>query len=280
MLGKVDCGKVMDADDGVCAFALSDPTDALTVAWRDDNMAATQNPKPKCQGHCNFGVSLVTDYLDEDSQKIKQKKIRAYRGITLLSLVERHDPQMQWDSSHPDKATKSGRTVIYEWGITPVDIVGTVDSSNLCWSDMKDASDIGTSVVSSETVVNAKGVKFNPFPLYTKVTTSYPSPVMAYLAAVGGIAATLGGNVRHRPHRAPRVAEAQGRHRGWTEEERSRGERRVMSHPTQNFAFPPVRALCYRVILPACYLRTQSVTSNKNLRIVMSWQKKLTPLGF
>jgi len=191
--GKVDCGKVMDADDGVCAFALSDPTDALTVAWRDDNMASNQNPKPKCQGHCNFGVSLVTDYLDEDSQKIKQKKIRVYRGITLLSLVERHDPQMQWDSSHPDKATKSGRTVIYEWGITPVDIVGTVDSSNLCWSDMKDASDIGTSVVSSETVVNAKGVKFNPFPLYTKVTTSYPSPVMAYLAAVGGIAATLGG---------------------------------------------------------------------------------------
>ena len=138
-------------------------------------------------------MSLVTDYLDEDSGKIKQKKIRAYRGITLLSLVERHDPQMQWDSSHPDKATKSGRTVIYEWGITPVDIVGTVDSSNLCWSDMKDASDIGTSVVNSETVVNAKGVKFNPFPLYTKVTTSYPSPVMAYLAAVGGIAATLGG---------------------------------------------------------------------------------------
>ena len=191
--GKVDCGKVMDADDGVCAFALSDPTDALTVAWRDDNMAATQNPKPKCQGHCNFGVSLVTDYLDEDSQKIKQKKIRVYRGITLLSLVERHDPQMQWDSSHPEKATKSGRTVIYEWGITPVDIVGTVDSSNLCWSDMKDASKIGTSIVASETVVNAKGVKFNPFPLYTKVTTSYPSPVMAYLAAVGGIAATLGG---------------------------------------------------------------------------------------
>ena len=191
--GKVDCGKVMDADDGVCAFALSDPTDALTVAWRDDNMAATQNPKPKCQGHCNFGVSLVTDYLDEDSQKIKQKKIRVYRGITLLSLVERHDPQMQWDSSHPDKATKSGRTVIYEWGITPVDIVDTVDSSNLCWSDMKDASDIKTSIVNSEEVVNAKGVKFNPFPLYTKVTTSYPSPVMAYLAAVGGIAATLGG---------------------------------------------------------------------------------------
>ena len=53
--------------------------------------------------------------------------------------------------------------------------------------------DIKTSIVNSETVVNAKGVKFNPFPLYTKVTTSYPSPVMAYLAAVGGIAATLGG---------------------------------------------------------------------------------------
>ena len=41
--------------------------------------------------------------------------------------------------------------------------------------------------------VNAKGIKLNPFPLYTKSTTSYPSPVMAYLAAVGGIAATLGG---------------------------------------------------------------------------------------
>ena len=107
--GKVDCGKVMDADDGVCAFALSDPTDALTVAWRDDNMAATQTPKPKCQGHCNFGVSLVTDYLDEDSQKIKQKKIRAYRGITLLSLVERHDPQCSGTSPkrRPNPAARS-----------------------------------------------------------------------------------------------------------------------------------------------------------------------------
>ena len=49
--------RVMDADDGVCAFALSDPTDALTVAWRDDNMASSQTPKPKCQGHCNRRVS-------------------------------------------------------------------------------------------------------------------------------------------------------------------------------------------------------------------------------
>ena len=155
-----------------------------------DPRAATLRPKHLNQSAKVTATSACrSPHLDESSQKIKQKKIRVYRGITLLSLVERHDPQMQWDSSHPEKATKSGRTVIYEWGITPVDIVGTVDSSNLCWSDMKDAEDIGTSIVSSETVVNAKGVKFNPFPLYTKVTTSYPSPVMAYLAAVGGIAA-------------------------------------------------------------------------------------------
>jgi hypothetical protein len=141
----------------------------------------------KCTGHCNFGVSLITDYLDEDGGKIKQKKIRAHRGIMLLSLVERHDPQMEWDASHPDIAAKSGRTVIYEWGITPVDIVGTIEESNLCLSNLK------TEFGDTSGDVNAKGIKLNPFPLYTKSTTSYPSPVMAYLAAVGGIAATLGG---------------------------------------------------------------------------------------
>ena len=123
---------------------------------------------------------------------------------------------------------------------------------------MKDASDIGTSVVNSETVVNAKGVKFNPFPLYTKVTTSYPSPVMAYLAAVG-IAATLRMfGIVHTVHlemlKRKDAIEA-GLKRS------APAENAAMSHPTQNFAFPPVRALCYRVILPACYL--QSVTSNK-----------------
>jgi hypothetical protein len=124
----------MDADDGVCAYSLADPVDALTVAWRDDDMVSN-DPNTKCTGHCNFGVSLITDYLDEDGGKIKQKKIRAHRGIMLLSLVERHDPQMEWDASHPDIAAKSGRTVIYEWGITPVDIVGTIEESNLCLTD-------------------------------------------------------------------------------------------------------------------------------------------------
>jgi|TARA_B110000977_G_scaffold138505_1_gene175866 hypothetical protein len=185
--GKIDCGTVMDGDDGVCAFALADPADALTVAWRDDDMVSNQS-EAKCTGHCNFGVSLVTDYLDQDSNSIKQKKIRAHRGITLLSLVERHDPQMEWDSSHPDAASKSSRTVVYEWGITPVDIVGTITESNLCKNDLKTA--FGETAIEG---VNAKGIKINPFPLYTKVTTSYPSPVMAYIAAVGGIAATLGG---------------------------------------------------------------------------------------
>ena len=185
---KVECGVVMDGDDGVCAYVApgSDPTDALTIAWKDDGMTSN-DPNAKCTGHCNFGVSLVTDYLDEPSKKIKQKKIRAHRGIVLLSLVERHDPRMEWDSSHPDFATKSGRSVVYEWGITPVDIVGTIQSSNLCLSDLK--AEYGQ----TGDDVNAKGIKFNPFPLYTKVTTTYPSPVMAYLAAVGGIAATLGG---------------------------------------------------------------------------------------
>ena len=185
-------GTVMDADDGVCAYSLADPVDALTVAWRDDDMVSS-DANTKCTGHCNFGVSLITDYLDEDGGKIKQKKIRAHRGIMLLSLVERHDPQMEWDASHPDIAAKSGRTVIYEWGITPVDIVGTIEESNLCLNDGQGVTGLKTEFGDTGGNVNAKGIKLNPFPLYTKSTTSYPSPVMAYLAAVGGIAATLGG---------------------------------------------------------------------------------------
>jgi len=172
----------------VCAYVApgSDPTDALTVAWKDDAMTSA-NPAVECVGHCNFGVSLVTDYLDEQSGTIKQKKIRAHRGITLLSLVERHDSRMEWDASHPAFATKSGKKIIYEWGITAVDIVGVVQTSNLCRADL--ATEYGTTGEN----VNAKGIKFNPFPLYTKTTTTYPSPIMAYLAAVGGIAATVGG---------------------------------------------------------------------------------------
>ena len=36
---KVECGVVMDGDDGVCAYVApgSDPTDALTIAWKDDD---------------------------------------------------------------------------------------------------------------------------------------------------------------------------------------------------------------------------------------------------
>ena len=184
----VECGTVMDADDGVCAFVRADPVDALTVAWRDDSMIQSGGPgSTTCQGACNFGVSLITDYLDESDGKVKQKKIKVHRGIVLLSLVERHDIRMEWDSSHPDYSSKSGKTVVYEWGITPVDIVGTIEASNLCRNDL--IAEFGDT--SDE--ANAKGVKLTPFPLYTKVTTSYPSPVMAYLAAVGGIAATLGG---------------------------------------------------------------------------------------
>jgi hypothetical protein len=37
------------------------------------------------------------------------------------------------------------------------------------------------------------GVALTPFPLYSKVTTSYPQPFFAYLAAAGGIAATISG---------------------------------------------------------------------------------------
>ena len=129
-------------------------------------------------------MSLITDYLDESDGKVKQKKIKVHRGIVLLSLVERHDIRMEWDSSHPDYSSKSGKTVVYEWGITPVDIVGTIEASNLCRNDL--IAEFGD----TNDEANAKGVKLTPFPLYTKVTTSYPSPVMAYLAAVGGIAAT------------------------------------------------------------------------------------------
>ena len=94
---------------------------------------------------------------------------------------------MEWDAAHPAFATKSGKKIIYEWGITAVDIVGVVQTSNLCRADL--ATEYGTTGEN----VNAKGIKFNPFPLYTKTTTTYPSPIMAYLAAVGGIAATVGG---------------------------------------------------------------------------------------
>ena len=85
--------------------------------------AATQNPKPKCQGHRNFGVSLVTDYLDEapEDQAEEDPRYAASRSCP----VERHDPQMQWDSA-PGQGRQIRPHGHLRVGNHPVDIVGTV----------------------------------------------------------------------------------------------------------------------------------------------------------
>ena len=199
----------MDADDGVCAYSLADPVDALTVAWRDDDMVSS-DVNTKCTGHCNFGVSLITDYLDEDGGKIKQKKIRAHRGIMLLSLVERHDPQMEWDASHPDIAAKSGRTVIYEWGITPVDIVGTIEESNLCLNDGQGVTGLKTEFGDTKRRGRQRqGHQAQSFPALHQEH---------HLVPVSGDGVPRGGrwyrrhprrHVRPDPHGAPRDAEAE-----------------------------------------------------------------------
>ncbi len=174
----VSCGTEMSAADGVCAFAPpgADPTDALTVQWKWTS---------SCSGGCNFGVKLITDYLDSKGE-VTQKEIKVHRGMTLLNLVERDDPRMKWSSSHPNYAANKKKTKMYEWSVTPVDIDGVVDSqSNLCYGDLVTA--FGT----TGATVNAKRVKFVPSPTYSKMTTTYPSPGLTYLSAIGGISSVI-----------------------------------------------------------------------------------------
>ena len=75
---------------------------------------------------------------------------------------------------------------MYEWSVTPVDIDGVVDSqSNLCYNAL--VSTFGQ----SGTTVNAKRVKFVPSPTYSKMSTTYPSPGLTYLSAIGGISSVI-----------------------------------------------------------------------------------------
>ena len=146
---------------------------------------------------------LSTDRRNRDHLAL----LKVHRGKVLLSLVIRDDPRMEWDPTHPDYATRKSETMIYEWGITPVDTDGlfynspdrhaTGSGSNLCKDSM--ATSFGTASVTQAytnvgyTVPKGAGVALTPFPLYSKVTTSYPQPFFAYLAAAGGIAATISG---------------------------------------------------------------------------------------
>ena len=153
---------------------------------------------------------LSTDRRNRDHLAL----LKVHRGKVLLSLVIRDDPIMEWDPTHPDYATRKSETMIYEWGITPVDTdglfynspeghataatpAGETTGSNLCKTNM--ATSFGQVALSANaagvtyTVPYGAGVALTPFPLYSKVTTSYPQPFFAYLAAAGGIAATISG---------------------------------------------------------------------------------------
>lgn len=123
----------MGAADGVCAFAPpgADPTDALTIAWKYTS---------GCSGSCNFGVALVTDFLNEDNE-VESKEIKVHRGIALINLIEHKDPRLTWSASHPEYAAKKGTTMFHEWSVTPVDIDGKVgENTNLCKADLETVS--------------------------------------------------------------------------------------------------------------------------------------------
>ena len=120
--------------------------------------------------------------------------------------------------------------------------------------------DIKTSIVNSETVVNAKGVKFNPFPLYTKVTTSCPrrswrtSRRRWYRNTPANV-----GIVRTVPRMLKRKDAIEAGLKG------APAECRVMSHPTQYFAFPPSG--------PYVIVYARTLLAIKNLRDVTVGEK-------
>ena len=165
---EVSCGDTLSSSEGVCAYIASDPIDALTIAWGSDS--GTQ---------VNFGAKLITDFKDPVDGVIKTKTINLHRGLILLTLVERHDPRMRWESGH----AKSGSTVMHEWSVTPVDVIGTIGTSNIC------SSQISTQY-GDDAEGNPSGwqVKLTPFPTFTVERTSYPSPIMTFCVAIGGIA--------------------------------------------------------------------------------------------
>ena len=179
---KATCDSELSSAQGVCAFSPpgADPTDALTVAWAY---------KAGCSGPCNFGVTLVTDYIDSNGD-VSQKEVKVHRGIALMNLIEHDDPKMSWSKNHPNYAANKKKTTMYEWSITMVDVEGTVDSvSNLCMNQMR--ADSLTTLWGSTETVYARRVKLVPAATYTKMTSAYPSPGLAYLSAIGGISSTI-----------------------------------------------------------------------------------------
>jgi len=161
---KVSCGATLSQAEGVCAYIASDPIDALTVAWGSESSSGPQ---------VNFGAKLVTDYKDPADGVIKSKTINLHRGLILLTLVERHDPRMTWEAGH----ARAGSTSMIEWSVTPVDVTGTLGDSNICNADL-----------SSDGYSSGWQVKLTPFPTYTVERITYPSPLLTFAAAVGGIA--------------------------------------------------------------------------------------------
>ena len=179
---KATCNDELSAAQGLCAFSPpgADPTDALTVAWAW---------KQGIDGPANFGVTLITDYIDGNGD-VAQKEVKVHRGIALMNLIEHDDPKMSWSKSHPDYGANKKKTIMYEWSITMVDVQGSVDSdSNLCMNQMR-ADNLVTGSGSNQEV-NARRVKLVPSATYTKMTTTYPSPGLTYLSAIGGISSVI-----------------------------------------------------------------------------------------
>jgi hypothetical protein len=95
---------------------------------------------------------------------------------------------MKWAATHPIYPGKECKGVdfwgsaieectSYEWAVTPVDIIGELEDSNLCKG--------------SVTSTGGWQVKLSPLPIYTEQRTLYPQPFLEYLAAVGGIITLL-----------------------------------------------------------------------------------------
>ena len=78
----IACNVELSTAAAVCAFqpTTGDPIDGLTVYWKYD---WSTSPK-SCSGACTFGVSIMSDYLSNVDNTIKQRelKVRPFHSLS------------------------------------------------------------------------------------------------------------------------------------------------------------------------------------------------------
>ena len=139
-----------------------------------------------CQGACNLGVSLITDYLDESDGEGSRRKSSSTAASCCC---------LWWSATTFACGTVPPRLLQQERKASSSTSGASLLSTSSARSRFPTCAATTSSLGSATPMMKPtpRALKLTPFPLYTKVTTLVPVPVMAYLAAVGGIAATLGG---------------------------------------------------------------------------------------